>query len=187
MHIDVKPATAPTFAIYGIPGRGSFVGAVGASGQALYVHAANGSVHIYRIDTLGTKFSFSNFEDNRRVDKGLSQAFFGLADTGGNLRVALTLNDGRYQLMYRNANSSSWSELHAFDADQVFQPVLLAADGKTLYVLTNEGRAQTDLVRLTLPQVTALDTFFSVPGRDVQGVLTRASDRSLVGVLSSQE
>jgi len=117
----------------------------------------------------------------------LSQAFFGLADTGGNLRVALTLNDGRYQLMYRNANSSSWSELHAFDADQVFQPVLLAADGKTLYVLTNEGRAQTDLVRLTLPQVTALDTFFSVPGRDVQGVLTRASDRSLVGVLSSQE
>jgi dipeptidyl aminopeptidase/acylaminoacyl peptidase len=187
VHADVKPGAAPTFALYGIPGRGMFVGAVGNAGQALYTHATPGNnVHIYRIETRGTKFD-GVFDDAHRVDRGVSNAFYGLTDGAGVLRVALTLDDGHYQMMYRNANSNSWTLVHTFDADQVFEPVLLGADGQTLYVKTNEGRPQTDLVRMTLPDVSKAETVFTVPGRDVQGVLTRHVDRSLVGVLSSQD
>ena len=65
--------------------------------------------------------------------------------------MVLTLADGDYALMYRADASSAWREVMRHTADEVFEPVMLSADGTSLVALTNRGRAQTDLVRMALP------------------------------------
>lgn len=186
VHAETRSGRAPAFTQYAIPGRGWFIDPTLAGGsQALYALVdgdGDEATHIYRIDLDDRRFDRSQLSRERRLDSGLGQAFFGLADGSGALRFALTSIKGDYAVMYRTDAASTWKEVQRYAADEVFEPVLLNSDGTSVVALTNKGRAQTDLVRIALPSGEVAETLYSVPGTDIDGVLTRNRDRSVLGL-----
>jgi dipeptidyl aminopeptidase/acylaminoacyl peptidase len=184
VHIDTSPGKAPTFTQFVIPDRGRFIAASSQDGShATYAHmSSNGEVHIFRIDLTGKRFDSSQFRNDLRLDKALEKAYSGLTDGAGVLRVALTSVNGDYALMYRPDLASPWREVFRHTADEVFDPLMLSADGTSLIVLTNKNRPQTDLVRMTLPGGDASETMYSIPGTDIESALTRDVDRHVLAV-----
>ena len=186
VHAETRSGRAPAFTQYAVPGRGWFIDPTLAGGsQALYALVdgdGDEATHIYRIDLDDRHFDRSQLSRERRLDSGLGQAFFGLADGSGALRFALTSIKGDYAAMYRTDAASKWKEVQRYAADEVFEPVLLSSDGTSVVALTNKGRAQTDLVRIALPSGEVAETLYSIPGTDVDGVLTRNRDRSVLAL-----
>jgi len=186
VHAETRSGGAPAFTQYAIPGRGWFIDPTLAGGsQALYAlfdGDGDEATHIYRIDLDNRRFERNQLNRERRLDNGLEQAFFGLADGSGALRFALTSIKGDYAAMYRTDAASPWKEVQRYAADEVFEPVLLSSDGTSVVALTNKGRAQTDLVRIALPSGDVAETLYSIPGTDVDGVITRNRDRSVLGL-----
>jgi dipeptidyl aminopeptidase/acylaminoacyl peptidase len=186
VHAETRSGRAPAFTQYAVPGRGWFIDPTLAGGsQALYALVdgdGDEATHIYRIDLDDRHFDRSQLSRERRLDSGLGQAFFGLADGSGALRFALTSIKGDYAVMYRTDAASKWKEVQRYAADAVFEPVLLSSDGTSVVALTNKGRAQTDLVRIALPSGEVAETLYSIPGTDVDGVLTRNRDRSVLAL-----
>ncbi|HET6545639.1 MAG TPA: prolyl oligopeptidase family serine peptidase [Rhodanobacteraceae bacterium] len=184
VHVSLKGEAAPSFTQFVIPGTGWFVDPTPEDGSHVTYARMNddGATHIFRIKLDGNRFSTAQFRSERRLDKGLQKAFFGLADSAGTLRLALTSVGGDYAMMYRADAGSDWREVRRFGADEVFEPVALSRDGTNLVALTNAGRNQTDLVRITLPSGAASETLYSLAGTDIDGVLLRGMDHQVVGV-----
>jgi dipeptidyl aminopeptidase/acylaminoacyl peptidase len=188
-HVAARPDSAPAFSQHVIPGRGWFLDPPLDDGTALYARVGtDGSQHIFRISLAGERFDSSQFAVERRLDRGLDKAFYGLADGSGVLRFALTSADGGdYAAMYRADAASPWREVQRYAADEEFQPVMLAADGASVVAVTNKGRAQKDLVRIALPGGAAMQTLYSIAGTDIDGVLMRNGDRRVLGVLAYRD
>jgi dipeptidyl aminopeptidase/acylaminoacyl peptidase len=186
VHAQTRSGGAPVFTQYAIPGRGWFIDPTLAGGsQALYALIdgdGDEATHIFRIDLDSRRFDRSQLSRERRLDVGLDKAFFGLADGSGTLRLALTLVKGDYAMMHRPDAASPWHEVQRYAADEVFEPVSLSNDGASVVALTNKGRTQTDLVRIALPSGQIAETLYSIPGTDLDGVLTRNRDRSVLGL-----
>ena len=185
VHISANAGGAPRFEQFDVPGRGWFIDAGSDGIHATFAHLdMDGDVHLFRIDLQGRRFDTSQFRSDLRLDKGLDKVFSGLTDASGDLRVALTRADGAYALMYRTEPKSAWREIRRYSADEEFEPVTLASDGESLVALSNKDRVQTDLVRLSLSTGNIVETLFSNPGSDIEGVLVRPSDRQVFGVLA---
>src|SRR5262249_27825195 len=76
-----------------------------------------------------------------------------------------------------------WEEIKRFGADIVFEPLVLAGDGRSLVVRTNEHRNQVDLVRMQLPSGNLGETVFSAPGFDVERAIVGSFDRRVIGAM----
>jgi dipeptidyl aminopeptidase/acylaminoacyl peptidase len=188
-HVDTSPGKAPTFSWFQIPDRGWFIDSSSVDGShATYAHmSSDGNVHIFRINLDGKRFDTGQFNADLRLDKGLEKTYSGLTDAAGTLRLALTTVDGDYAMMYRADAGKPWLEVNRHTADDVFEPLMLSADGSSLIALTNQDRAQTDLVRIDLPSGKVSETMFSASGTDVEGVLARDVDRHILGVMTYRD
>ncbi len=186
VHIGLRPGAVPTFTQFVIPDHGWFIDTTSGDGShATYVHMeSDGSTHIFHISLDGKRFDTSQFRSDLRLDKGLNKAFSGLTDATGTLRLALTVADGDYVVMNHPDPAAPWREIHHYNADEVFRPIMLSGDGNSLIALTNKDRSQTDLVRIALPTGEISETMFSIPGTDIDGVLTREVDRRVLGVMA---
>ena len=190
VHINMSPGNVPKFTSFQIPdNRGWFINTASADGShATYAHTGgDGNTHIFRISLEGNRFDIGQLNADLRLDKGLEKTSSGLTDAGGTLRLALTVIDGDYATMYRSDTGRPWVEVGRHTAGDVFEPIMLSADGTNLFALTNKDRAQTDLVRMELPSGKVAETVFSASGSDVEGALVRDMDRHIVGVMTYRD
>lgn len=184
VHLEPKSGAAPSFTQFVIPGRGTFIDPMPNDGaHAIYAYTnADWDTHIFRIGLAGKRFDMAQFRSELRLDKGLNKTYYGLADAAGNLRLAMVMIDGDYAAMYRADAKTPWREVYRHTADEKFEPILLSDDGTSLVALVNKGRAQTDLVRIALPSGEISETMFTIPGTDLDGVITRSTDRHVLAV-----
>lgn len=91
------------------------------------------------------------------------------ADGSGALRAAVAKRDDEYVLLH--GQGSTFTEVLRLGDDGGFQPLRLSYDGDLIYGLSDEGRAQRDLVVFD-PAVKAVTrTIFSKPGVDVHSIV----------------
>jgi len=183
-HIARHPDKEPTFVTYTVPDTGWFIdAAAGPNGpHATFVRAEAKGLHLYRVALDGARIDRAQFAPALRLDKDLDRAMGGLTDAAGVLRVAMTRANDDFLLMYRADGTAPWREVRRIGPNERFDPVLLSADGESLVALSDHDRGQTDLVRVALPSGEFKETLYSLPGVDVDSVLTRDSDRSVLGV-----
>ena len=189
VRLSSAPGAAPVFTQMPVPGRGWLVDPLPRDeNHAIYARFdSDRDVHMYRVDLRGKSVDDKQFRRELRLDKGLKNAFFGLADGNGVLRVAMTVNEGDYALMYRGSETAPWVEFKRVGADARFDPVLLSEDGAGLIVKTDEGRNQVELVRIGLPSGAVEQTLFAEPGADVEGVIVSSFDRRVVAALAFRD
>lgn len=114
-----------------------------------------------------------------RINKGLRNDFAWLFDGQGRPGVAAVFEDDRVILV--QPGEDGHVPLVDGDDDPGFEPVALSTDGRLLYGLAEEDRAQRELVAFDMATKTLQATVFSRAGVDVSAPLF-SDDGHLVGV-----
>ena len=152
--------------------------------RALVTYADSfGGTHVYAVDKAMRRFSLSDVESKRRLDKGLERPLSVFVDTQGRIAAAVAVRGSgdsamRMLVAYRDG---SWRDVRRLPDDERLSPVMLTADGTGLLALTDSGRAQVELVRLDLASGEIGDTVVTLPGTDIVAPLVRRHDRSVIG------
>lgn len=120
------------------------------------------------------KFSPETMPAINQQDKGESWWF---ADGAGELSVALTWRDGK--LVFSRRNGNKLEEFIALDGESNFNPVALSDDGNTLYVITDDGLNQRDLVAFDIATRRIAKTLFRKEGVDVQSAIFGAGNHPI--------
>jgi dipeptidyl aminopeptidase/acylaminoacyl peptidase len=126
-----------------------------------------GRVLVHELD-ISSKASLDQFQAmlRNRLNVGVEKDTGWYADGHGRLRAATAKRgDDRYVLMY--GQGSAFQEVMAFDGVGGFQPQALSFDGDLIYGVSDDGRAQRDLVEFDPAQRRVTRTLFSKPGVDV--------------------
>lgn len=100
-----------------------------------------------------------------RLNHGVKDDRYWLADGHGRLRLALANSNDEAVLMY--GMGETFEEVLRFGLKQPFDPMLLSFEGDLIYGLSDEGRAQRDLVVFDPRQKKIVSTLFSKPGVDI--------------------
>lgn len=158
-----------------------FVGPVGGSivdllpdkpGRILY-EAYDGTgtfvVHALVIDQEKAFRSFDRNSTWQRLNRGVADDFSWFADGEGRLRATLAKSGEDVVLMH--GLDGQFREVLRFQGTDAFVPVQMSHDGNTIYGLTDENRAQRDLVVFDPAQGRITRTLFSKPGVDVDAPL----------------
>lgn len=122
-------------------------------------------VHRLRIDGKQSFGSFRNKSSVARLNKGVEQDLGWYADGLGRLRVALARRGVDTVMLH--GQGETFREVMRYGADNDFVPTRLSFDGELIYGLTDEGRAQRDLVVFDPAQGKVTETLFTKPGVDV--------------------
>jgi hypothetical protein len=93
-----------------------------------------------------------------------------LVDGHGRLRMVMTDYHGKRQLEYGVGDGTS-SRWRMSPSTAAMIPVTMSFEGDLLYALSDEDRAQRDLVAIDPHQNRIIRTLFSKPGVDVDGAL----------------
>jgi dienelactone hydrolase len=100
-----------------------------------------------------------------RINSGVKDDKFWLADGHGRLRLAIAQNGEDAVLMH--GQGSAFAEILRYGLKQPFQPMLLSYEGDMIYGLSDDGREQRDLVAFDPYQKKIVSTLFSKPGVDI--------------------
>lgn len=140
----------------------------------------DGSLRVHRLDVASQKsIDRASLTLITRLNKGLRNDRWWLTDGHGNLRLAIVRRDDDFVLMHGQRNA--FKEVMVLDDLEGFDPVGVSFDADQIYAITDQGRAQRDLVAYDVASRSIARTLFSKPGVDVQGVIFGAR-RQPVGV-----
>lgn len=104
-----------------------------------------------------------------RLNTAIANDLGWFADGSGQLRAAVARRDDEYVLMH--GQGDSFQEVLQLGQDGGFQPLRLSHDGDLIYGLSDEDRAQRDLVVFDPATKSVTRTIFSKPGVDVYSVV----------------
>lgn len=142
-----------------------------------------GQTHFFAIDESSPSFEARQFRVERRLDKELdhddwSQLVF---DRDGALRAAMVYDEqGRGALSVRQRDGG-WRTHAPPPVNTVLRPFGFMPDGGDLVALSDQGRMQLELVRLSAQTGAIGETLLGVPGADLGGVIVRPSDGLVLG------
>lgn len=100
-----------------------------------------------------------------RINQGVKDDRYWFVDGRGRLRLAIASSGEDVVLMY--GMGQTFEEVLRFGLKQPFDPMLLSYEGDLIYGLSDEGRAQRDLVVFDPREKRIVSTLFSKPGVDV--------------------
>lgn len=141
-----------------------------------------GDVHLYALDKTAKRYRAGDYSIANRLDRDLPLMRGAFVDTTGYLRAAIVVDpEGRQSLLAKTGGT--WKTVRAIPAFDRYSPLMLTADGASLIVLTNEARAQVELVRVALDTGEVAETLLSMPGIDIESALLRQRDRVVLGGL----
>ena len=155
-----------------LPGGGSLLDALADAPDAiLYATTGkDGGLRVHRVDISSqrsidsTRFSYSD-----RLNKGVANDQWWLADDGGNLRLAIVRRDDQKVLTHvRNGVSR---ELMTLDDQDDFDPVGVSSDASLIYAISDRGREQRELVAYDVNTRRIERTLFAKAGVDVHSAL----------------
>jgi dipeptidyl aminopeptidase/acylaminoacyl peptidase len=126
-----------------------------------------GNLVVHRVLLEGDKSirGFQTAKSRDRINRGVTQDRAWFADGHGVLRAALIVRDDFTVLVH--GSNGTYRDVLKSDDDFSFNPIGLSFDGNTIYGLTDEDRAQRDLVALDPSTRQITRTLFSKPGVDV--------------------
>lgn len=129
-------------------------------------HGSNGQFMVHKVDISSAK-ALAKFRAmaTERNNTGIKDDSWWWADGAGILRLATIRKDDETVLLHRGPEGDV--ELMQLEADGGFEPVALSADGKLIYGVTDEDRAQRDLVEFDIATKRIGRTVFSKPGVDI--------------------
>lgn len=140
----------------------------------------SGDVHLFALDKAAKRYEAGAFALSNRLDRDLPPMRGAFVDATGDLRAAIVADaDDKRSLMAKTGGV--WKTVRAMPAFDRYSPLMLSADGASLIVLTNEARAQVEMVRVALDTGAIAETLLSVPGTDVESALLRQRDRVVLG------
>jgi dipeptidyl aminopeptidase/acylaminoacyl peptidase len=130
-------------------------------------YADDGHVQVHEMD-ISSNAWLAHFRPSarNRLNLGVEQDLGWYADGHGRLRAATAKRgDDRYVLMH--GGDGVFQEVMEFDGIGGFQPQALSFDGDLIYGVSDDDRAQRDLVEFDPVQRKVTRTLFSKPGVDV--------------------
>ncbi|WP_440224990.1 alpha/beta hydrolase family protein [Dokdonella sp. MW10] len=125
-----------------------------------------GEFMVHRVD-VSSAAALKKFQPRMkdRLNAGTKDDVWWYADGQGALRVAIVRRDDEPVLML--AGPEGFTEIMRLRGDSGFSPMSLSYDGRTIYGLSDEGRAQQELVAFDIASRKVTETLFSKPGVDV--------------------
>lgn len=155
--------------------------------HVLYVSWLDVGAVVARID-ISSRSSINSSRASRinnSLNEHVSNDVAWWADGHGRLRLVMTRKDDQSQLKY-GAGDGRFAYMLALDSDTALEPVAMSFEGDLLYAISDEDRAQRDLVVFDPVQKRITRTLFSKPGVDVVSALF--DDRQApIGVTYYQE
>ena len=141
---------------------------------------SHGRMLVHKLD-IGSEVALRSFSPSfeTRLNKQIDNDLWWFTDGDGELRIALASKADARLLM--KCTDSGCEEVFTFKADGGFRPMGLSWDGGTLYGITEEDRAQIDLVAFDTATKSISKTLFSKVGIDVVAPILD-SRRNPIGV-----
>ena len=131
----------------------------------LVSHGHKGQLLVHEVD-ISSQRALDGFSSGRApLNRGVVDDVAWYTDGLGRLRVALAKRDDGYVLLH--GAGKTYTEVLRLQAEDGFDPHALSWDGDLIYGLTDEGRAQRDLVVFDPAQRRVTATLFSKPGVDI--------------------
>lgn len=167
-----EPDAEDRFELLRVRTRGHIVDALPADPNAILFASTgrHGGLKVHRVD-ISSQQALDRFSasPSTRINRSVDDALDWFADGRGRLRVAVALREEA--LVVLHGDERDYREVLRLDAESGFQPLALSRDGEVLYALSDEDRAQRDLVAFDLAVGRTTGTLFSKPGVDMFGVL----------------
>jgi dipeptidyl aminopeptidase/acylaminoacyl peptidase len=163
-----------------LPRQGRVVDALPASArELLFASRVDGRLAVHRLD-IGDQAALdaSDFGWRGRLNLGIDGDLDWLADGHGRLRAGHAADARGASVLYHDAGGR-FAEVLRVQDEHGFQPVRLSADGSLIYGLSEEGRAQRELVTFD-PASGAVATVYARPGTDIVAPVFDV-DRRLIG------
>ncbi len=130
---------------------------------------ADGGLAVHRVELAADDTrSPSRYRDKRRIDPVVPGALAWFADAAGELRLAMARRGEEIVLVHRDGDTMAQG--YALYAALDFVPLGPSADGRAVVGLSDEGRAQKDLVEFDGTSGKITRTLHSRPGADLVGV-----------------
>jgi dipeptidyl aminopeptidase/acylaminoacyl peptidase len=136
-------------------------------GQVLFAsYGGRGKLLVHKVDLSSQRaLEKSASLANRPLNRGIDDDMEWFADGQGRLRAVVVRRDDRLALLHGiDGSFKEVLDLHATDG---FDPYVLSWDGNLIYGLTDENRAQRDLVAFDPASGQVTTTLFSKSGVDV--------------------
>lgn len=137
-------------------------------GQILYeARIRQGTLVVHQIDVGSRKGmqAFSKMLAAGRLNKGVDDDLAWYADGRGTLRAAVAKKDGARVLLH--GSYGKFREVLRLADDDGLSPLKLSYDGDVIYALSDQDRAQRDLVVYDPAQQKVTRTIYTKPGVDV--------------------
>ncbi len=133
---------------------------------------SRGELAVHRIGLVGDKDirDYASAKSRDRLNIGASKDLRWYADGHGRLRMAMVVRDGTPVLVH--GRDGVFTEVWRPKAEGGFDPEGLSYDGDIIYGLTDDDRAQRDLVALDPATRKITRTLISKPGVDVLSMVT---------------
>lgn len=141
--------------------------------DAIFVHRVNKN-------DIGGMAKPGSYSAKSRVNIALENDRSWLTNANGDIVAAIVASDKKRTLMVKQG--AEYRAVRDFPEDGTFKPVALTADGQKMYVLTDEGRTQRELVLMSISNGSESQLIYSKPGLDIDSVIFD-SQRQPVGVI----
>ncbi len=128
----------------------------------VYIHKVN-KLHLEQLKSLGT------FNASSRLNTGLENDRRWLTNSEGEILAAILYKDGKSFLSIRDGKG--FRVVRELPRDDAFLPVAISEDSRKIYVITDEGRNQRDLVEVDVATNQVDNIIFSKYGVDVDSVI----------------
>jgi dipeptidyl aminopeptidase/acylaminoacyl peptidase len=129
--------------------------------------SSNGRLVVQKVDLSSQKtIDATDFSEAKRLNRGVADDRAWFTDGRGELRAAIASKDGVATLFHGSGGMFVPVKLPGEPGD--FIPYGLSADGSLLYGVTDEGRAQGELVAFDPKAGRIVSTVFSKPGVDIE-------------------
>lgn len=161
-----------TLSVLKLPDGGSVLDALPDEPDAILFASGglDGGLRVHRMDISSQEaIDHTDLSFRARLNKGVSNDVWWLADAQGNLRLAVVRRDESNVVMY--ARDGRFSPIMTLEDLEDFNPVGVSADAKVIYAISDQNRAQRDLVAWDVDAGKVVRTLFSRPGVDVHTVL----------------
>lgn len=166
------PDSREPFELLRVRTRGHVVDALPENPDAILFASTgrHGGLKVHRVD-ISSQQALDRFSasPSTRINRSVDDAVGWYADGRGRLRVAVARREEALVILH--GDEGGYREVLHLEADSGFQPLALSRDGDVLYALSDDDRAQRDLVAFDLALGRTTGTLFSKPGVDMTGVL----------------
>jgi dipeptidyl aminopeptidase/acylaminoacyl peptidase len=146
--------------------------------RLLFASRVDGRLAVHRID-IASQAALDSFDYrwDSRLNLGVDGDHLWLTDGRGRLRAVQAPDRHGASVLYHGADEQ-FQQVARVDDEQGFEPLRLSADGSLIYGLTEQQRAQRELVALD-PSSGRMETVYARPGADIVAPVFDPSRRLL--------